>query len=653
MRTSALSQAAGSHQLAGTTDLYKDMCGIAGWLNVDVSPDAAKQALQRMCASIQYRGPDDYGLFIDDGVALGMRRLSIVDVQGGHQPMSSGDESLQLVFNGEIYNHGELRRRLISRGAQFKTRSDTEVILKTYELDGLEGFKSFNGMFAIALWDRRSRVLHLVRDRLGVKPLYYAVEGKSVVFASEIKAILASQFIGREINARAIWDFMTCRYVPAPETIWSKIFKLRPGHWVSLKYGDGVPEPTRWWDLPVGGRTEYVDDEGDALNEFSTLFENAVDLRMVADVPVGILLSGGLDSSAVAAAAARRGARVETFSVAFDGEAEIDERVHARSVAAHLGTKHHEVVIGCKEFIEFLPEFTYLTDEPLADLASVPLYHVNKLASGSVKVVLSGEGSDEIFGGYTFDRWVSQWDRARQQALSDRTRPARTWIGQALSGFLRSESKALVETDLRRLSEPLVMTNLASTAEKATWFREAIIAPDSLQRVREDLARIGNQDPLNQALYVYCQDWLVEDLLMKADRMSMANSIELRTPFLDYRIVEWAWRLAPRLKVGPDAAGRYSGKLILRNYARSRLPATIIDRPKMGFPVPVYNWLSNQLSDWAKDILGARARVRDWFHDHAIDEVLREGTRSDANSQARHRLWNFLVLEQWMQSWKL
>jgi asparagine synthase (glutamine-hydrolysing) len=627
------------------------MCGIAGWLNVDVSPEASEQALRRMCASIEYRGPDDYGLFFDHGVGLGMRRLSIVDISGGHQPMSSDDGSLQLVFNGEIYNHDELRQALISRGAQFKSRSDTEVILRTYELDGLNGFKSFNGMFAIALWDGKSRTLHLVRDRLGVKPLYYAVDGKKVVFASEIKAILASGFVDREVNARAMWDFMTCRYVPAPETIWSNVFKLRPGHWLSIKSGEPVVDPDRWWDIPTDSSVS-CDTDDEAVEQFSTLFDDAVDLRLVADVPVGILLSGGLDSSAVAAAASRKGARVETFSVAFEGAAEIDERAYARLVATHLGTKHHEVVIGCDEFIDFLPKLAYLTDEPLADLASVPLFHVNWLARQSVKVVLSGEGSDEIFGGYTFDRWVSQWDKARELELSGRVKALRSWPGRALRSLWRPPAEPFVETDLRRLPEPLVMTNLSSSAEKNGWFRRPISAPDSLQRVRDDLSRIGDQDPLNQALYTYCQDWLVEDLLMKADRMSMANSVELRTPFLDYRLVEWAWKLAPRLKVGRAAAGNYATKLILRKYAQTRLPAAIIERPKLGFPVPVYGWLSDRLSGWAREVLGDGARIRTWFRDEAVSELLNRGTDPSADSQARHRLWNMLVLEHWMQSWK-
>jgi asparagine synthase (glutamine-hydrolysing) len=630
------------------------MCGIAGWLNIHVTREEASQALARMCASIRYRGPDDQGAFVGEGVALGMQRLSIVDLDGGQQPMASDDGVIQLVFNGEIYNHVSLRESLKRRGAQFYTNSDTEIILRAYEADGVRGFESFNGMFAIALWDGHSRTLHLVRDRLGVKPLYFAHDGERLVFASEIKALLASGYVAREINPRAVWDFMTSRYVPSPETIWRGVFKLPPGHLLSVALGDSEPKARRWWDMPFE-EPQRNEGNGDFVEEFGKLFESAVDLRMVADVPVGILLSGGLDSSAVAAAAARGGAQVETFSVAFDGAPDIDERSYARMVASHLGTKHHEVVIGQKDFIGFLPELVDFSDEPLADLASVPLYYVSRLARTAVKVVLSGEGSDEILGGYTFDRWVAMWDRARQARSGVERALMRSRLGAALGrvspAFASRRGEAAVETDLRCLAEPLVMTNLATSAEKRSWFRNPVGLPDSLDRVRNDLGRIGDQDPLNQALYVYCQDWLVEDLLMKADRMSMANSLELRTPFLDYRLVEWAWRAPSKVKVGRDEFGRYATKLVLRQYARKRLPDDVIDRPKLGFPVPVYGWLSGELSNWARDILGPGARVRDWFFDSAIDTAVGRGTSANADSRARHLLWNFLVLEHWMCRW--
>jgi len=629
------------------------MCGIVGWVNLDMPSDAAMRVVSQMCETIVHRGPDDRGLFVDERVALGMQRLSIVDLDGGHQPMASNDGQIQIVFNGEIYNHDDLRDRLRSRGTSFRTHSDTEVILRTYELDGVDGFASFNGMFAIAVWDGRHKTLHLVRDRLGVKPLYYACVGKTLVFGSEIKAILASGLVERVVNPHAVWDYMTSRYVPSPETIWRGVFKLPPAHRLSIG-PDGEPAVERWWDVPFG-EPQRSNNGIDFDTEFAELFDSAVDLRMIADVPVGILLSGGLDSSAVAAAASRKGAHVETFSVAFDGAPDIDERAYAQQVARHLQTRHHEIVIGRREFVDFLPDFVRLSDEPLADLASIPLYHVSRLARGSVKVVLSGEGSDEIFGGYTFDRWVRMWDRSRKSGAGVTGALMRSPLGAALGrisrDFATRRNDASVDTDLRRLAEPLTMTNLATSGDKRVWLRGETLYPDTLDSARRALHRIGAQDPLNQALYVYCQDWLVEDLLMKADRMSMANSLELRTPFLDYRLVEWAWRLPPQWKVGAEGNGAPVTKRVLRRYARSRLPAEVIDRPKLGFPVPVYGWLSNELSGWAHDILGPGAHVRNWLHDAAVDGFLTQGTNAKADSSARHRLWNVLILEHWARQW--
>ena len=630
------------------------MCGIAGWANIGVAPEAARATLARMCDAIAHRGPDDSGIFVGDRVGLGIQRLSIVDLSGGHQPMSSEDGALQVVFNGEIYNHSALRRNLESAGAHFRTRSDTEVILRTYQRDGLAGFEKFNGMFAIAVWDGRVRRLHLSRDRMGVKPLYYARARDGIVFASEIKAILASGLVERDINPRAIWDYLTFRYVPAPETIWRNVFKLPPGHRLTLGEGDAAPRVERWWDVPIGSSPPEHKSESEYLGEFTALFEDAVDQRMIADVPVGILLSGGLDSSAVAAAAARNGSAVETFSVAFQGAPDIDEREHARAVARHLGARHSEVVIGRREFMDFLPQLVHWSDEPMADLASVPLFYVSHLARGAVKAALSGEGSDEIFGGYTFDRWVARWDAARNPhpGRDARSNWMRKVLGRVWPGFGRFGAGTAVETDLRRLPVPLAMTDYATSEEKRSWFRNAADFPDSQDGARAALARIGAQDPLNQALYVYCQDWLVEDLLMKADRMSMANSLELRTPFLDYRLVEWAWRLPPKLKVGVAGDGRYQTKRILRDYARSMLPLTIVERPKMGFPVPAYDWLSHDIAGWARDLLSRGARVRAWLTDHAVDLRLQVGTSPAAGVIERHRLWNLLVLETWLRRWQ-
>jgi asparagine synthase (glutamine-hydrolysing) len=629
------------------------MCGITGWFQLDIDEAERLPLLRRMCETIHHRGPDDQGLYVDRLVGLGIQRLSIVDLEGGHQPMASENGEVQVVFNGEIYNHVALRAELRRHGVAFRTVSDTEVILRLYEREGLRAFERMNGMFGVAIWDRRDATLHLVRDRLGVKPLYYAWTGRSLVFGSEIKAILASGHVEQTINPRAIWDYLTFRYVPAPETIWAGIRKLPPGHRLSVRAGTLQPEIARWWGLAMRTAGPATPD-AEYEYEFAELFDDAVRLRMLADVPVGITLSGGLDSSAVAAAARAGGCNLKTFCVAFADSPETDELSRARQVANHLGADQQEIVIGRREFMDFLPDLVWYTDEPLADLASVPLYYVSKLARKNVKVVLSGEGSDEVFGGYTFDRWARYWDEAAQ--ARSRARWASGRIGalaaRVVPTVARERELAAAVCDQRQLAEPLTMTNYWSSADKTAMLRGNAAWPDSLDSVRAQLAHLGDQHPLNQALYVYCQDWLVEDLLMKADRMSMANSLELRTPFLDYRLVEWAGRLPTHLKVGPAANGVYRTKEVLRRYAAKRLPEAVITRPKQGFPVPVYDWLSGVLESWARETLMAPgAQVRAWLTDEAMERVVAEGTAPGSGMMARHRLWNLLILEIWMRRW--
>lgn len=622
------------------------MCGIAGWLDPERGDDHSAEALlRRMCNTLVHRGPDDDGYFMAPSVALGMRRLAIVDIAGGHQPMSSPDGMVQIVFNGEIFNHEALRRELTAEGASFRTRSDTEVVLRLFELHGLGGLDRLNGMFAIALWDARARRLMLVRDRMGVKPLYYAWNGRRLVFASEIKAILAVLPSRPPINPRAIWDYLTFRFVPPAHTMWEGIFKLPAGHSLDCGLEGADPVIRRWWDIPRPGLPHGSDAE--SVADFDVLLTNATQLRMLADVPVGILLSGGLDSSVVAAKAAMEGPGIKTFSVAFQNEDAIDERRYARLVARHLNADHHEVVIGEREFVDFLPEFVHFTDEPLADLASIPLHYVCQLARKDVTVVLSGEGSDEILGGYSFDNWAARWNDAAAQADQPRT----------LLDRLLSRPKPWVDPsllDLRQAPQPLVMTCYMTSEEKRALLARGGDHPDSLDGMRQALDRFGAGSPLAQALYVYCQDWLVEDLLMKADKMSMAASVELRTPFLDYRVVEAAARLPDRMRVGKGADGRYETKRILRMVARQAgLPDEIIDRPKMGFPVPVYGWLSGSLRGFAEDHLNSPGtRLREWCDRSALSGTLERGTSPDASGTDRHKLWNMLILEIWLRRWQ-
>lgn len=627
------------------------MCGFSGWFQLRVEGDRRDILLEKMCAAILHRGPDDRGTYSDEYVGLGFQRLSIVDLQGGHQPMSSDDGSVVISFNGEVFNHAALRNELVGTGVRFLTHSDTEVILKLYQARGIESITCLNGMFAIAIWDKRQGTLHLVRDRLGVKPLYYARLGNALLFGSEIKSILASGKIEKSINQRAIWDYLTFRYVPGPQTIWDGIYKLPPGHRLEIRLGDNTPKVSRWWDMPMAApvveKDLYEYDE-----EFRHLFEDAVRLRLQADVPVGITLSGGLDSSAVVAAAAS--SSLHTFSVAFADAPDTNELAYARMVSKAFSTQHHEVIIDENDFLDFLNDFVWHTDEPLADLASIPLHYVSRLARQEVKVILSGEGADEILAGYDFDRWARLWGQvANARVEQGRGAGLISRLAAPFSGRTRRLGElATTVTDQRHVAEPVSMTNLWSSAEKSEMLLSAEKWPDSLDVVRTHIARLGNAEPLNQVLYSYSQDWLVEDLLMKADRMSMANSLELRTPFLDYRLVEWAGRLPVRLKAGPDDLGNYRTKEILRRYAEPRLPRAIVDRPKQGFPVPVYTWLSGRLAGWAREmLLSSEAELSNWLKPSALRHIVDAGTRSDAGSRARHRLWSLLILEIWMRRW--
>ena len=623
------------------------MCGIVGFLDPTLGAVEASGVLAGMRAAVRHRGPDDSGQCVSGVVGLAMQRLSIIDLAGGAQPMSGADGQVWIVYNGELFNDAELRSTLKAAGRHFRTRSDTEVMLAQYERYGLDGLSALNGMFAAAIWDQRECRLHLVRDRMGVKPLYYFRDGTRLYFASEIKALVAAGQFRPAVNAQAIWDYLTFRYVPGPETIFKSIFKLPPAHTLTVSPDDLAAPPHRWWDMP------YADSghaRADDQTTFDELFRDAVNRRMVADVPVGIFLSGGLDSSAVAAAVDRtRFPDLKTFAVSLDGGGEDDERAYARLVAEHLRTDHHELVVRTEQFIDFLDNLPLHTDEPLADPTCVPLYFLAKAARREVKVVLSGEGSDEILGGYTFDVVRRQWD----QAVAAAARPTAgcvSRVARVLGG--RGVRKDVCVVDQRRAPVPLHITNYYSCEEKRALFRDGMAFRDSIDVLRRDLARVVDPDPLHQSLYLYCQNWLVEDLLMKADKMTMAASLELRTPFLDYRLVEWAARAPVSSKLRPLANGGYETKAALRAYARKLLPAEIINRPKKGFPVPVYRWMSNHLRPLVLDRLtNPSALCLRWLDLGAVRRVAEAGTAPDADILARHRAWNLLLLELWLACW--
>jgi asparagine synthase (glutamine-hydrolysing) len=623
------------------------MCGIAGYFNLNIAAEERLPLLRHMCDLMEHRGPDEDGYYADDIAGLSMKRLSIIDVAGGHQPMTSQDGTKQIVFNGEIYNYQQLRPILEAHGHRFTTNCDTEVILRQYEQDGENALQYLNGMFAIAVWDTAARRLFLARDRMGVKPLYYYWDGHQLIFASEIKALFAVEGIEKSINPRAIWDYLTFRYVPQPDTIWNNIHKLPPGHTLTISCDQPTPVIRRYWDIPYSDEI-LIKSDAEYQQEFEQLFLDAVRLRLIADVPVGILLSGGLDSSAVAAAISEvHNARLSSFSVAFADSPGTNELRYARQVAAHVGTDHNEIVIDDRQFRDFLPRLTYFTDEPLADLASVPLYYVSSLARQKVKVVLSGEGSDEILAGYGFNRKFQTWKRMRQyQRLPIWLRQDAAEVVGALVG-----KRDVVQRANRPVDEVANMTDVFSAAHKqALWQQNLAAYSPSNDLIQADAARAKTRDLLHRTLYVYCQSWLVEDLLMKADKMTMANSIELRVPFLDYRMVEWAARVPTSVKIR-RVNGHYESKSVLRRFAATRLPSEIIERPKLGFPVPAYDWLSDRLNGWVREVLPPKgALLYQWLKPEAVQEQVHLGT--SGSLMDRHRLWNLLILELWLQTWE-
>ena len=630
------------------------MCGIVGVVG-DFSKDESARIVGKMNGAIIHRGPDDDGVWTQDGFGFGMRRLSIIDLVNGRQPMWDEPAGIGLVFNGEIYNYRALRSKLDAQAhLNWSTESDTEVVLKSLVNVGVKGIDDWNGMFAVASWDLKERELLLVRDRMGVKPLYYFWDGKTFLFASEIKALLASGLVERKVNRQAIWDYLTYRYVPGPDSIWQQIKKLQPGHLLRFGLG-GQPEEVRYWSSDVVSNENDIRSDLEIDQEFASLFLDAVELRLVAsDVPVGVFLSGGLDSSAIAAAAVELGHKnFHTFSVGFEEGGYFSELPFARQVAKHVGAQYHEVVIDQKRFIETLPDTVYAADEPLADLSMVSLLALSKLARKDVKVVLSGEGSDEVLAGYDFDRAERDWARPRfLQALPNPALRAGVAFSRlGLSDDLRRKAEKIAKVPLdtwNRIELPHITNHFDQGEKEKLWPNESHL--DSGRIIAGQYAAAKSSDPLQQMLSVYQQSWLVEDLLMKADKATMAESLEARTPFLDYRMVEWANRQRNSVKVKRYGFNKYRTKNVLRRFCETRLPKTIIDRPKRGFPDPANLWLQNGLEGWARDtLLSKEGKLSEVFSKEVMETSIEQA--SLGKGHGGERVWMLIVLELWLRVW--
>ena len=626
------------------------MCGIAGLVAVDrLDADAPRRARQ-MRDVIAYRGPDDAGLHCDDRAALGHRRLSIVDLSTGHQPLSNEDGSVWIVFNGEIYNHADVRRELEAHGHQYRTKSDTETIVHAYEQWGDDCVHRFRGMFAFALWDAPMRRLLLVRDRLGIKPLYWARAGDTLLFGSEIKALLAAGLLQPEPNAAALPEVLSTRYISGPETMFRGVHKLLPGH--LLVFERGGTRIRQYWDVPARPAAGRQPPAGSrrVIAEFRDLLEESVRLRLMSDVPLGMFLSGGIDSSAIAALMARMIDRpLQTFSVAFKDRA-YNELVYSREVARAIGADSHEIVIDDRDFFGALPKLVWHEDEPIAHTSSVPLYFVSALARPHVTVVLTGEGSDELLAGYgKYPRISWNW---RAGTIYERVvpRPLRASIAGGVlpklpAALRRYARRSFLAMD--RTPESMCFDNFASIrlADQRELLAPALrLAATRARAYDASLSYFQKPDAgstfLDRLLYADIKTYLVE-LLMKQDQMSMAASIESRVPFLDHKLVEFAARLPDRWKISG-----WTTKRVLRESMKGLLPESILNRPKMGFPVPFGSWTRGAWNGVARDVLlDRRARERGLVDAAAVDRLLT--AHAEGRTDGADRIWSLLNLELW------
>ena len=611
------------------------MCGLAGYLGVAPPADAV---LTRMTARLAHRGPDDERFYRDGPVAFGFRRLSIIDLEGSPQPMSTPDGELTCVFNGEIYNFASLRRDLAGRGHAFRTNGDTEVLLYAWREHGERMLEHVQGMFAFAIWDRRAQRLFLARDHLGVKPLYYYWDGSTLVFGSELKALIGHPGVSRSIDLDALGLYLESQYIPSPKTIYRSVRKLEPGH--ALTVQGGTLSLRQYWRPDYSSKFEFG--EAEALGRLESELRRSVQSMLVSDVPLGSFLSGGVDSSLVSALMADIAQRpIDTFTLGFHGATAVSEHSHAQLVSRHIGAKNHVLMLEPSDMLAALDQWTEAFDEPFADPAALPTMLLAKLTRRHVTVVLTGEGADEVFSGYR-----NYATRVREERISKflgaRASPLR-YLVRALPARARKDRlvRAIGEPRSRRyVTIPMVFdralhAELLSDAFLAA--RETCMA-DYAERFFDEC---NSSEYIDRLMYIDARLWLPDDLLTKVDRATMAYSLEARVPYLDHRFFEFCARLHPSLK----QRGR-TGKYLLKKLAEKVLPPEIVHRPKQGFFPPLTEWFSGRLKLEAQAAL-ARLDGRKLFRRGALQSLLDEhysGKRTHSN-----RLWALFVLENWFQ----
>jgi len=622
------------------------MCGICGKLDLQGNGPVDQALVRRMTDAVHHRGPDDEGFYFFGPIGLGHRRLSIIDLNTGQQPVSNENKTVWIVFNGEIYNYQELREDLVRRGHTFRTASDTEVIVHLYEEYGEACLEKLRGMFAFAIWDENNKSLFLARDRVGIKPLYYCQAGSSLLFGSELKSILIDPSVPREVDLQVIDRFLTFRYTPGPETALKGIYKLQPGHFLLAKSGSITIH--QYWDLTFAPQARHGNNFGEDLSD---LLRDTVRGHMISDVPVGVLLSGGVDSTAVLSYASELTTeRIHTFTIGFAGEGIVDERPYARLAGKRFETNHFETSISAREFESFLPRYVWHMEEPVCEPPAVALYFVSQLARRHVKVLLSGEGGDEGFAGYPEYRNFPIFEGLKS-ALGPFRRPVAAAIAslnkiRRVRRLEKYSSLMNVKPEVYYLGRTSTPTDgftrsLESLYTSEVW--QNIDHGKSLRFMQPLFQKTAAQKLLNQMLYVDTKTWLPDDLLIKADKITMANSVELRVPFLDHRILEFAASLPLREKV----YGR-STKHLLKKVLSGRVPHEILERKKAGFPVPYDAWLRRDLKEMVYDTLMSRpARERGFFKPKAIEQLIEDNSAGKNRSK---QVFSLLTLELWSQT---
>jgi asparagine synthase (glutamine-hydrolysing) len=650
------------------------MCGITGFLDTSRSKSSEQLTLiaRRMATSLSHRGPEDEGVWVDPntGIAFGHRRLSIIDLSPmGHQPMHSASGRYVITFNGEIYNFKALRQELEQLGETFRGHSDTEIMLAAIARWGVEAsLKKFNGMFAFAVWDREEQTMYLSRDRAGEKPLYYGWAGKTLLFGSELKALQQHPDFRGDIDRGAIAVYLRHNYIPAPHSIYKGIYKLPAGTFLTIRGFGSDASPKPYWSAKAaaedGLANPFRGSEEEAVNQLDALLHDAVTMRMEADVPLGAFLSGGIDSSLIVAIMQANSKRpVKTFTIGFDNR-EFNEAESAKLVAQHIGTEHTELYVTPEEAMAVIPRLPTLYDEPFADSSQIPTFLVSQLARRNVTVSLSGDGGDELFGGYN----TYQWGRSVHQNVGWMPKPLKSGLAKTIKPLSKLDWNALLDGRQAVVPESLRSKDLNKVLSKLTGIlkvneREALywillsywMEPSSVVLgAREPLTQLTDNtkwanidDIMHVMMYLDTIMYLPDDILVKVDRAAMGVSLESRVPLLDHRIIEFAWKLPIEMKVKGTL-----GKVPLRNLLHRYVPKQLVDRPKKGFGVPIHEWLRGPMRTWAEDLIDeSRLRNEGFFAEKPIRQKWNEHVSGRRNWQAQ--LWAVLMFQAWLEQQKI